>query len=189
MDFHALRHAYITRLVQSGTSVKVAQELARHSTPTLTLGRYSHIGLHDTSKALDALPSLMPIIPEAQAMRKTGTDDVPPPATPSSKTPSDHLASPLASIGGLGRVCTVSGGEQKEDDSAAGKNEKISETTGFPAICQRRRRDSNPRRTCALSGFQDRCIKPLCHASDGATMKRSQRPAMRQLYGEFAAGR
>ncbi len=37
-DFHALRVSYITLLVKSGVSVKVAQELARHSTPTLTLG-------------------------------------------------------------------------------------------------------------------------------------------------------
>ncbi|EQD55917.1 integrase-recombinase protein, partial [mine drainage metagenome] len=30
-DFHALRHTYITRLVKSNASVKVCQELARHS--------------------------------------------------------------------------------------------------------------------------------------------------------------
>ena len=29
----------------------------------------------------------------------------------------------------------------------------------------RRGRDSNSWRTCALDGFQDRCIKPLCHLS------------------------
>src|SRR5207244_11590118 len=31
--------------------------------------------------------------------------------------------------------------------------------------------DSNPRRACALSGFQDRRIRPLCHPSDAATMR------------------
>jgi hypothetical protein len=31
----------------------------------------------------------------------------------------------------------------------------------------RRGRDSNPRTTCAVSGFQDRCIQPLCHPSGG----------------------
>ena len=30
----------------------------------------------------------------------------------------------------------------------------------------RKRRDSNPGRTCTLAGFQDQCIRPLCHASD-----------------------
>ena len=29
----------------------------------------------------------------------------------------------------------------------------------------RRRRDSNSRRTFTLAGFQDQCIKPLCHPS------------------------
>ncbi|MCL2646001.1 MAG: tyrosine-type recombinase/integrase [Phycisphaerales bacterium] len=79
VDFHSLRHTYITRLVQSGASVKVAQELARHSTPTLTLGRYAHLGLHDTSAALNNLPSLTPPtpVPQAQQFRKTGTDDLP----------------------------------------------------------------------------------------------------------------
>lgn len=75
-DFHALRHTYITRVVKSGVTVKMAQELARHSTPVLTLGVYSHIGLHDTSKAVNALPSLKPTVPTTQAvqLRKTGTD-------------------------------------------------------------------------------------------------------------------
>ncbi|MGN6367490.1 MAG: tyrosine-type recombinase/integrase [Phycisphaerae bacterium] len=49
IDFHALRHTFITRLVQSGATVKVAQELARHSTPVLTLHRFSDVGLHDSS--------------------------------------------------------------------------------------------------------------------------------------------
>jgi len=57
-DFHALRHTYISRLVASGANIKVAQELARHSTPTLTLGRYAHVQLVDQTRALDALPSI-----------------------------------------------------------------------------------------------------------------------------------
>ncbi len=57
-DFHALRHTYISRLVRSGVNVKVAQELARHSTPTLTLGRYAHVQLVDQTRALDALPAI-----------------------------------------------------------------------------------------------------------------------------------
>jgi len=57
-DFHALRHTYISRLVRSGANVKVAQELARHSTPMLTLGRYAHVEVLDQTKALDALPSI-----------------------------------------------------------------------------------------------------------------------------------
>ena len=74
-DFHALRHTYISRLIQSGVNVKVAQELARHSTPTLTLGRYAHIGLVDETRALDALPSIEMPDPKREAVRATGTDD------------------------------------------------------------------------------------------------------------------
>src|SRR4051812_13607283 len=33
---------------------------------------------------------------------------------------------------------------------------------------QRRGRDSNPRTAHAVSGFQDRCIRPLCHPSEAA---------------------
>jgi len=54
-DFHALRHTYISRLVASGANIKVAQELARHSSPMLTLGRYAHVQLVDQTRALDAL--------------------------------------------------------------------------------------------------------------------------------------
>jgi integrase len=56
VDFHGLRHTFISQLVQTGASVKVAQELARHSTPTLTIGRYSHARKEDLAAALDDLP-------------------------------------------------------------------------------------------------------------------------------------
>ncbi len=58
IDFHALRHTIITRLARSGVTPKVAQTLARHSTITLTMDRYAHVALTDTSKALAALPAL-----------------------------------------------------------------------------------------------------------------------------------
>ena len=56
VDFHALRHSFITALAMSKAPVKVIQSLARHSTPTLTLGVYAHVGLFDQTAALDALP-------------------------------------------------------------------------------------------------------------------------------------
>ncbi len=77
-DFHGLRHTFISRVVASGASVKVAQELARHSTPNLTIGRYSHVRLHDLSAALEAVPGPTPER-KAEAMRATGTYDAPPP--------------------------------------------------------------------------------------------------------------
>ena len=42
VDFHALRHTYITMLAKSGAPLKVVQEMARHSDPKLTLGCYTH---------------------------------------------------------------------------------------------------------------------------------------------------
>ena len=77
-DFHALRHTFVSRVVQSGASVKVAQDLARHSSPMLTLGRYTHLQLYDKTKALNALPALpagQPETPAAQESKATGTYD------------------------------------------------------------------------------------------------------------------
>ena len=47
VDFHATRQTFISAIVAGGRSVKTAQELARHSTPMLTIGRYAHTRLHD----------------------------------------------------------------------------------------------------------------------------------------------
>jgi len=73
VDFHALRHTYISRLVASGANIKVAQELARHSTPTLTLGRYAHVQLVDQTRALDALPAIRLTTRVPVTVRATGT--------------------------------------------------------------------------------------------------------------------
>jgi integrase len=74
-DFHGLRHLYISAIVNSGASVKVAQELARHSTPTLTIGRYAHTRLHDLKGALASAPCPDRIPSDAAELRATGTDD------------------------------------------------------------------------------------------------------------------
>ncbi len=50
--------------------MKVVQSLARHSTPVLTLGVYTHLGLYDQTPALDALPDLTKPAP------KIGTIDL-----------------------------------------------------------------------------------------------------------------
>jgi len=73
-DFHALRHTYVSRLERSSANTKVTQELARHSTPTLTLGRYAHIELLDQKKVLDALPSLEHAPIRQDAARATSTE-------------------------------------------------------------------------------------------------------------------
>ena len=75
-DFHALRHTFITNLARSGVHPKVAQTLARHSTITLTIDRYTdaRMFMEDEAAAVDGLPDLDA---PAEAVRKTGTDDGP----------------------------------------------------------------------------------------------------------------
>jgi integrase len=58
VDFHPVQHTYISRLAASGANIKVAQELARPSTPTLTFGRYAHVQLVDQTRALAAPPAI-----------------------------------------------------------------------------------------------------------------------------------
>ena len=47
-DFHALRHQFILDLAKAGVSLRVAQELARHSKPELTANIYTHLSAKDT---------------------------------------------------------------------------------------------------------------------------------------------
>lgn len=58
LDFHALRHTFITNVAEVAPTVKVAQTLARHSTPLLTLGTYTHLRKDDEVRTLAALPDL-----------------------------------------------------------------------------------------------------------------------------------
>lgn len=72
VDFHALRHTFITRLAESGVHPSTAQKLARHSTIALTLDRYTHTCIEDGRAALDKLPSLGSVSGEDTGA--TGTD-------------------------------------------------------------------------------------------------------------------
>ncbi len=56
LDFHALRNTYISEVVRSGATVKTCQELARHSTPTLTIGLYAKVDRDDLTRAVERLP-------------------------------------------------------------------------------------------------------------------------------------
>ena len=76
-DFHALRHTFISNLASSGVHPKTAQMLARHSTITLTMDRYTHGMWEQMDEALSRLPDLTNHV---QSGRATGTDgkcDVP----------------------------------------------------------------------------------------------------------------
>ncbi|HEY7308397.1 MAG TPA: tyrosine-type recombinase/integrase [Gemmataceae bacterium] len=71
-DFHALRHSYLTLGGRSGIDLRTLQELAGHSSPTIT-ARYSHRRLHDLAGAVEKLPRLLPK-DENGALQATGTD-------------------------------------------------------------------------------------------------------------------
>lgn len=57
-DFHSLRHTFVSNLVAGNVHPKIAQKLARHSTITLTMDRYSHLQGDDSRNAIAALPDL-----------------------------------------------------------------------------------------------------------------------------------
>jgi integrase len=74
VDFHALRTASITNLVASGASVKTCQTLARHRSPTLTIGIDATASLHDITGAVESLPDLTAAPPAKESLAATGTD-------------------------------------------------------------------------------------------------------------------
>ncbi len=88
-DFHGLRHQFISNLARGGVHPKTAQQLARHSTITLTMDRYSHTVREDLSDALNCLPDLAQRA--AGTVKATGTDGA--------ACPSHSIARP-APIGG-----------------------------------------------------------------------------------------
>ncbi len=76
-DFHALRHQYVSNLAAAGVHPKIAQTLARHSTITPTLDRYTHVGLYGLSASVNSLPAIPVEVPvaEANVLKATGTED------------------------------------------------------------------------------------------------------------------
>ncbi|MBU4270781.1 MAG: tyrosine-type recombinase/integrase [Planctomycetes bacterium] len=58
VDYHSLRHGFITYLVTANVPPKVAQMLARHSTISLTMDRYTHLGIVDLVAGLKRLPAM-----------------------------------------------------------------------------------------------------------------------------------
>jgi integrase len=75
-DFHCLRHTYVTMVVKSGASVKVCQDLARHSDPKLTLNVYGHLTLHDVAGGIEGLAHTLPKNAVSRGLLGTGTDTV-----------------------------------------------------------------------------------------------------------------
>ena len=170
-DFHALRHSYISALAKSNTPVKIVQSLARHSTPTLTLGVYAHVGLFDQTGALEALPDLTPAAPRSEwgALPATGTDGCA--SEPKWVAPGQRAGD------GTGRGLSVRfGNEDLNDHSQAGMSmvcNSLSETDLDGSCREETDSDSGGGgiRThgtaMRYTGFRDRPFQPLRHPSVG----------------------
>jgi integrase len=105
-DFHALRHSYLTLGGRAGIDLRTLQELAGHSTSSLT-ERYSHRRLHDLAGAVEKLPSLLPVsaVPgeDGDMLRATGTDGAPPDSGDKSTLRTSPPYTPLTQFPGEGR--------------------------------------------------------------------------------------
>ena len=77
VDFHALRHTFISNLARAGVHPRNAQALARHSTIDLTMNVYTHVKMDDLASDLECLPSVMGgDSRQAAVTSRTATDDI-----------------------------------------------------------------------------------------------------------------
>lgn len=72
LDFHCMRHSFITLLANAGCHPKTAMDLARHSDINLTLARYSHSLLEQRAEAVAKLPTWQTAAAEVQCEGTTG---------------------------------------------------------------------------------------------------------------------
>ncbi len=138
-DFHALRHTFISNLAQGGIHPKTAQQLARHSTITLTMDRYTHVHRGELANALDVLPDLE----GRDQQRATGTNDTNG-VDLHITTVEKRLPTPLPKLDVNQRTSEDNGGQETTINKALGSSGKPNENGAFPSIA----RDRN--RTCTF---------------------------------------
>lgn len=119
--------SFVTSLVRAGVAPKVAQSLARHSTPTLTFNVYAKLGADDGRVTLASLPRLG--IPAPEAQRATGRAGA---LTPRSPRAGDMRGQARAS-------------ERGELNAAECAAHATAPRGHIERQGERRRRDSNPR--------------------------------------------
>jgi len=163
-DFHALRHTFISNLARGGVHPKIAQQLARHSTITLTMDRYSHTVMGELQDALRALPGLDSVPPEItrqRAARRGGgascETDLPHERTHDPASESALTAALTGAASGPVRPASVTDGESGEKVRllSRGNRRENLENTGVSDDLdrhaptdddeERRGGDSNPR--------------------------------------------
>ncbi len=153
LDFHALRHTFITNLARAGVHPKHAQELARHSTITLTMDRYSHVARGELSAALEGLPDVHDR-PATDQLRATGTcDDAPARMSKACHKPVREGVR----LSAIGQVATK-GGAQDDNRFALQKQ-------GFAGTEAGKKRKAAVGFEPTNSGFAIRPLGPLGHAA------------------------
>jgi len=155
-DFHALRHSYLTLGGRAGIDLRTLQELAGHSTPTLT-ARYSHRRLYDLNAAVEKLPNFLPGSgsDEAAQLRQTGTDGA---AAPVHLPASCPIVAQTIDIG-CDSVMPIDTTGEEESGNDTGRN--LSILHGVEASCERlitADAEAPPRFEPGYDGFAIRCL-------------------------------
>jgi len=147
-DFHSLRVSFISHLVASGASVKVCQELARHSSPVLTFQAYARAGEGEKIAALSALRPLAALPgPAADRSADQSADVLPAVADGGKASQDDGLDNPAVA----GVLCVSDGTACAPVASRADNSERW--------LSGRKRRIANPsweiRKDCPTNDFQN----------------------------------
>ena len=119
---------------RGGVHPKTAQALARHSTITLTMDRYSHVGLYDEAAALETLPASRSDR-TAEALKATGTDGNPSDHTNGDAKTGQRPVQRAECPASLSLTAPVEGkgqGEAAEDAPAASDNSRKEGQLGTP---------------------------------------------------------
>jgi integrase len=149
-DFHALRHTFISNLAAGGVHPKTAQQLARHSTITLTMDRYSHTYRGQLADALNVLPDLSRSIP--QVLVATGTDG----------NPTENCVPAGVPAGGSNRLGRVAEGDCLKGQEKTRKALVFQSFTGISGETGIRTPDTD---LTPYNGLANRRLQPLGHLS------------------------
>ena len=146
VDFHALRHTFITGLQRGGVAPRVAMELARHSHMELTARVYTDATMLATADAVDALPAWRPWPPAtaSESALATGTDNLPATTMPV-ESGKKNLDAHLDAEGGKRRILPDLAGQSAVGDASGESEENAGLSRVFSPSEKSGRQDLNLR--------------------------------------------
>jgi len=180
VDFHRLRHTFVSNLATGGVHPKTTQAMARHSTIALTIDRYSHSYRDEQAAALTVLPDLPDS--QRQAARATGTDDA--------QAGKKNLAFCLAQNeqrGSISRGADRPAASMGRSDQTHNNPCQSHEKRDSASLDNRRGGDSNPRYSYPHTGFRNQPLQPLGHLSQITFVSASTVPV--NAGGDIIAGK